>query len=572
MAATGEPAAAPGAVPSILAPGPAVAGADATRPGEARSLFGEILDWMFAPLLLLWPMSVTLTYLVAQSIASTPYDHALVERGEALAAHVRFEGGHAQFDLTPGLLDIYGNGEAESGTYVIVDTDGSVLAGDPDLPHPRGEPGSAATPGNGGGGALNGAFQLRDDALRGHPVRVAFARLAAPPVTDTRSTHAADLHEAPSLAGDRAVPSVLVAVAEPPTERTQLANEIVKGVILPQFIVLPLALLLVWFGLTRGLAPLSRLQRTIRNRPPDDLSPIHTDAAPEELTPLLAAFNDLLARMTRNLAVQRRFIADAAHQMKTPLAGLRTQAELAQRGGDAQELQRSLRQIAQATDRATRLVNQMLALARAEHDAGAAAALVAIDLDRLARGVVQDWVAAAMAQNIDLGYEGPAERAGPEGTSGQDCMIRGAPVPLREMLNNLIDNALRYTSRPAGPDGAGTHTAPGATGTRHCGAVTVRVLRDAQGVNLEVEDTGPGIAVEERSQIFERFYRILGSGQDGSGLGLAIVREIAVQHGASISVGTAAPCPPDVPGGPGTRFCIHFPDAAGPLGGAARSV
>jgi len=567
VAATGQPAALAGAAPPNLPAAPAATEADTPRQGEARSLFGEILDWMFAPLLLLWPMSVTLTYLVAQSIASTPYDHALVERGEALAARVRFEGGRARFDLTSGLLEIYGNGQGESGTYVIVDTDGSVLAGDPDLPHARSEAGTATSPGNSADGALNGAFQLRDDTLRGHPVRVASARLAAP-----TAAGGPQRHEPASPAGDRANPSVLVAVAEPPTERTQLANEIVKGVILPQFIVLPLALLLVWFGLTRGLAPLSRLQKTIRNRPPDDLSPIRTDAAPEELTPLLASFNDLLARMTRNLAVQRRFIADAAHQMKTPLAGLRTQAELAQRGGDAQELQRSLRQIAASTDRATRLVNQLLALARAEHDAGAAGALAAVDLDRLARSVVQEWVAAAMAQSIDLGYEGPADRAGPEAAPPGDCQIRGAPIPLREMLNNLIDNALRYTAGAAGTAGSAASMPGAQAGARCCGAVTVRVMRDAQGVKLEVEDTGPGIAPEERTQIFERFYRILGSHQDGSGLGLAIVREIAVQHGASITVGAAGACPPDVPGGPGTRFSIHFPDSAGPMRGTARSV
>jgi two-component system sensor histidine kinase TctE len=586
--------------------------AEASRRDEARSLFGEILDWMFAPLLLLWPMSVTLTYLVAQSIASTPYDQALVERGEALAARVRFDAGRARFDLTPALLDIYGNGQGEPGTYVIVDTDGSVLAGDSDLPHGRNDPRTTD-------GALNGAFQLRDDTLRGHPVRVAYARLAAPLASGAAPAPAPRGRGTPEPADEHTTPAVLVAVAEPPAARTQLANEIVKGVILPQFIVLPLALLLVWFGLTRGLAPLSRLQKTIRDRLPDDLSPIRAEGAPEELTPLLAAFNELLARMTRNLAVQRRFIADAAHQMKTPLAGLRTQAELAQRGGDTQELQRSLGQIAAATDRATRLVNQMLALARAEHDGGAAAMLEAVDLDRLARSVVQDWVATAMAQNIDLGYEGPAAdsaaepqasagaelgagpqagaegkrgagrdaggdagpdavtNAGPDGRTApddggtHDCHICGTPGPLREMLNNLIDNALRYTA-PVDRDSGGAAGTSAPPGGRHCGVVTVRVLREPKGVLLEVEDTGPGIAPEERAQIFERFYRILGSGQDGSGLGLAIVREIAVQHGAVISVDSAGAGSSAMPGGPGARFRILFPHAKRVADDAARSV
>jgi two-component system sensor histidine kinase TctE len=240
--------------------------------------------------------------------------------------------------------------------------------------------------------------------------------------------------------------------------------------------------------------------------------------------------------MAHSLDVQKRFIADAAHQMKTPLAGLRTQAELAQREVDANELQRSLRQIARSSERATRMVNQLLALARAEHAAGGGALLVRVDLDRLARSVVQDWVAQAVAQGTDLGYEGP------EG----DCHVLGSPMLLRELLNNLIDNAMHYGCTLAGAEG---------------GAVTVRVQRDGPAVVLDVEDTGPGIAPEEREHVFERFYRVLGTQNDGSGLGLAIVREIASQHRAQLQLGEAHPArdgtaPPTR--GPGARFRIRF--------------
>jgi len=509
------------------------------RRGEARSLFGEILDWMFAPLLLLWPMSVSVTYLVAQSIASSPYDRALVERGEALAEHVRFEAGGARFDLSPGVLEIYGNGASEPGTYAVADRSGRLLAGDPDLPRPRyadrGVAGLRAERGAPSDGAEAarpaGGFALRDDTLRGRAVRVAYSWITPP-------------------SGERDSPTpdaVLVEVADAPGERTQLANDIIKGVILPQFVVLPLALLLVWFGLTRGLAPLSRLQRTIRDRPPEDLSPINAEAAPEELLPLLESFNDLLARMTRNLALQKRFIADAAHQMKTPLAGLRTQAELAQREGDAQELQRSLRQIAASTDRATRMVNQLLALARAEHGAGESGAPVPVDLDRLARTVVQEWVAQALAQGIDLGYEAPAA----------DCRIAGAPMLLRELLNNLLDNALRYgVARPAAPAGASEGGA--AAGAPTVGTVTVRLQRQGPRVVLEVEDDGPGVAPEEREHVFERFYRVLGTQSDGSGLGLAIVREIATRHGATLQLLDAHP---GRAANPGALFRITFDHA-----------
>ncbi len=488
---------------------------------------------MFAPLMLLWPMSVSLTYLVAQSIASSPYDAALIERGETLAAHVRFEGNRAHFDLSPGLEEIYGTGVSEPGTYLVVDSNGKVLVGDRDLPRVRpmskgGTEEDKSVRGENEDRDATGRFQLRNDALRGHAVRVAYAWISPPGAGAT------------ALA-----PAVLVEVAESPAERTQLANEIIKGVILPQFVVLPLALVLVWFGLTRGLAPLSRLQRTIRDRTPEDLSPINAEAAPEELAPLLASFNELLARMTHNLEVQKRFIADAAHQMKTPLAGLRTQAELAQREGDAHELQRSLGQIADSTDRATRMVNQLLALARVEHGAGENAAMVEVDLDRLARTVVQDWVAQALAQHIDLGYE---EAVG-------DCHIRGTPMLLREMLNNLIDNAMRYCS---------VRTSPGPADATEQSAVTIRVRRNEEAVVLEVEDTGPGIAPEERARVFERFYRILGTQKDGSGLGLAIVREIATQHHAALELLDARPVQGSEGGQrPGALFRITFEHSSG---------
>jgi two-component system sensor histidine kinase TctE len=470
---------------------------------------------MFAPLLLLWPMSVSLTYLVAQSIASSPFDRALIERGEVLAAHVRFEHGRAVFDPSPGLLEIYGTGVGETGAYLIADADGTILAGDRDLPRPHvPESGGSGATSSVGASELDTAFQLRDETLRGHPVRVAQSWVVAPTATTAPG---------PTLA-------VLIEVAESPSERTQLANEIVKGVILPQFVVLPLALVLVWFGLSRGLAPLAKLQQTIRNRPPDDLSPMAVEAAPEELTPLMASFNELLGRMTHNLEVQKRFIADAAHQMKTPLAGLRTQAELAQREVDAQELQRTLRQIAASTDRATRLVNQLLALARAEHGAGEIGAMIRLDLNSLARSVVQDWVPQAIAQRIDLGYEGPKP-----GTPNGACDILGAPMLLREMINNLIDNALRYAALGPGHD---LHDPD-----QYMGSITVRISCSDDRVVLEVEDDGPGIAPEERQRIFERFYRVLGSGQEGSGLGLSIVREIAARHDATVQVSDARPRP-----------------------------
>jgi two-component system sensor histidine kinase TctE len=282
----------------------------------------------------------------------------------------------------------------------------------------------------------------------------------------------------------------------------------------------------VWFGLSRGLAPLADLQARIRSRQPDDLSPIDARGAPEEIAPLVSSFNEMLARLSQNLAMQQRFLADAAHQMKTPLAGLRTQAELALRETDAQDLKRTLRHIAASTERATHLINQLLALARAEYQASDPSGFQVVDLVPLARELVRDFVPEAIARGVDLGFE------------GDDVPVRtvAAPMLARELLKNVVDNALRFTPRG--------------------GAVTVRVLRRGDSAFLEFEDTGSGIPENERQRVFDRFYRILGTNVDGSGLGLAIVREIAEQHGALVRIGHN-PSATD-PLRPGTLISVEF--------------
>jgi two-component system sensor histidine kinase TctE len=301
----------------------------------------------------------------------------------------------------------------------------------------------------------------------------------------------------------------IVQVAETLEKRSQLASEIIKGLILPQFLILPVAVVLVWGGLSRGIQPLKLLQIKLRNRTPDDLSPIDPREAPEEVSPLVMAFNEMLARLAASIASQKRFIADAAHQMKTPLAGLRTQAEIALREQDPAEVQRSLRQIAMASERATHLINQLLSLARAENQGEQNPIMEVLDLCGLAREAVSGFFDRAMDGGIDLGFE----------ETEHPLLVRGNQTLLNEMIKNLVDNALRYTPRG--------------------GSVTVRVGWDKvmRRARLDVEDNGPGIPEVERPLVFERFYRVLGTGQDGSGLGLAIVREIAQQHDGRLSVG-----------------------------------
>lgn len=301
--------------------------------------------------------------------------------------------------------------------------------------------------------------------------------------------------------------TVRVQVAESSRARAALANDIIKGVILPQFLILPLAIVLVWFGLSRGLAPLHALRSNLLARRPDDLSKLRDGQAPAEIEPLVASFNDLLERLDKSSAAQKRFIAQAAHQMKTPLAGLRMQAELALGETSPEEVHRSLAQIAASSERAAHLVAQLLSLARAEHHEARPCATV--DLTRFARETLHDWVPPALRKSMDLGFE-----TGP-GVGGA-VLIAGDPVLLGEMLGNLIDNALRYTP-------------PG-------GRVTVRVDMHAAHAQLDIEDDGPGIPPALRTRVLERFYRILGRDGEGSGLGLAIVKEITELHGGELFV------------------------------------
>ncbi|WP_186105884.1 sensor histidine kinase [Burkholderia gladioli] len=473
--------------------------ADTARP---RSLFGEILDWMLAPLLLLWPMSIAVTYLVAKTIANGPFDRALETDAYVLARQITPVNGVAELVLPKATLDLLRADNVDSVYYQVLGTRGELVAGEADLPLPRDD--DRPPP---------GVVLFRDDLLRGNDIRVAYTTVA--------------------LGGSSGSQPVLVQVGETLDKRNALANDIIKGVILPQFVILPLAIVLVWFGLSRGLAPLTALQAHIRNRRPDDLSPVDPQRAPPEIEPLVTSFNDLLGRLEQNIALQKRFIADAAHQMKTPLAGLRTQAEFALRHEVPDEVARSLEQIATSSGQAARLVAQLLALARAENRASGLS-FEPVDLAALARVTVRDWVQAAFARHMDLGYEGPDD----QDVQAPAPIIDGHAVMLREMLGNLIDNAIRYTPE-GGRITVRLHVEPGVR-LDATGAV-VRAFdnagaRQAGVAHIEVEDTGPGIPAHERGRVLERFYRILGRDGEGSGLGLAIVREIVTQHGGALAI------------------------------------
>ncbi len=469
---------------------------------EQRSLFGEILDWMLTPLLLLWPVSLALTWLVAQGLANKPFDRALEYNAHALAQLVTVQRGKAQFNLPQPASEILRADDSDTVYYQVLGPAGELLSGERELPRPPEDD-----------RPQSGEVRLRDAELRGIDIRVAYIWVRLP-----------------TTGGALA----LVQVAETREKRSVLATEIIKGVMLPQFVILPLAVLLVWLALARGIQPLNQLEERIRARSPDDLSPLDHKAVPLEVAPLVDSVNDLLRRLNDSLATQKRFLADAAHQLKTPLAGLRMQADLAQREGTStEELKRSLQQIGRSSIRATHTVNQLLALARAE-GSGTALARQPCDLARLVIDVVRDSVPRALEKRIDLGYDGAEP-----GSTG--VWLDGNPTLLKELARNLLDNAINYT--PSSPE--------------RPGVITARVLADPFGrvVLLQVEDSGPGVPESERELVFQPFYRALGTDADGSGLGLPIVLEIARQHGAEVVLEDAHPGQHP----PGARFSVRFP-------------
>lgn len=293
-----------------------------------------------------------------------------------------------------------------------------------------------------------------------------------------------------------------IQVANTTANRQAMFARIVPWLILPMGLLIALLAGGIWLAVGRALRPLAALREEIGHREPDRLQPVVTRDLPEELLPLAEALNGLLGRLDAALRLQRQFIADAAHELRTPLAAVRLQAQLVQQAGSPAEREAGLAQLMAGVDRATHMVQQLLDLARLDPQANTEP-LAAVDLCALARATVADFSVQAEAAGIDLGLGACAA-----------ATVAGRPRALRVLLNNLVDNALR-------------HCPPGSR-------VDVEAQRHGQTTVLIVRDNGPGIPAAERERVFDRFYRLPGAAAPGSGLGLAIVREIAHQHGGRV--------------------------------------
>jgi two-component system sensor histidine kinase TctE len=453
--------------------------------GQIRSLRSYLMQRLLISLYLLWIVSTAVGYFATINYANQPYDLVLLQRANEIAAQLGLGSGKERFDVHPVLPDGSDPGMPDRVVYTVTDSEGHKLTGNGNTLRPlsyrRGRPGPLFSNGEREG------QKTRMVSLTFH-------------------------------AGGR---TLQLHVAETTQQRQALIRGILANIVIPQLLLTLIALAVVWYGLKQGLRPLERLRNEVGRRQRDDLSQLDGSKAPAEVRPLIDAVNDLLERLKQVMAAQQRFVADAAHQLRTPFAGLKMQAELALRAEDPGQKQHALHHILTSTRHGTRLVNQLLALARTEPAGLGTDRFTRIDLRQLAQECTLEWVQMALEKNIDLGFE----------TCDEPLPLLCDAPSLGEMLNNLIDNAIRYTP-------------PG-------GHITVSTRHSPGYATVCVEDNGPGIAPEHRERVFERFYRILGSGQSGSGLGLAIVAEVAKRHDAELTLGAG-------PDGKGTRLCVRF--------------
>jgi two-component system sensor histidine kinase TctE len=445
----------------------------------------KLLAWLLGPLLGLLVVDTFVTWSTSSGFSNQAYDRSLEEMAREVFLHVRPGAAGPVLAMPADAERMLRIDQDDRVSFKVSSAAGAVIGGDAALAPPP----SPVQPGK---------PLFYDGMLHGERVRVVAASMA--------------------LDGQAAT---LVQVAETLNRRSRLTRDILASVFLPQLLLILCASAAVWFGVRQGLLPLQRLRRAVSARSHLDLSPIEASNVPGEVMPLVDEVNDLLRRLGTTLNFQNRFIADAAHQLRTPVAGMKAQIELALRETDRARLQHSIGQLYHSADRLSRLVSQLLSLARNEPGAVESVALHTLDLNALALEVTMEWVPEALRRNVDLGFEG----------ADGEVVIDGDAHRLRELINNLIDNAVRYS--------------------QDMGSVTVRVVAGEQR-QLSISDDGPRIPVEERERIFQRFHRLLGSHVDGSGLGLAIVSEIAALHNAHITLEEDLD-------GVGNTFTVFFP-------------
>lgn len=453
-----------------------------------RSLRGRLLLFLLPPLVFIMIASAITQYYLSVRPADRSFDVSLGDSAFAISKELRVEDDHVRFALSEDTARLLRSDSNDEIYYAVRGPNGELVAGDNGL--------ASST-----GSLTSDQPRFYDGTFKQQKVRVA------------------------AISTDCGGSRCQVEVAETLNKRHALINDILLGTLVPQLVLSGLACALIWFGIGRALRPLDRLSRVIDRRSSRDLGPIELEAAPQETKSLVNALNSLFEKLKASGLAQQRFIATAAHQLRTPLAGLRAETELALIEAHSNDVHEKLQHINQSATRASRLATQLLALARAEPDAHRVDPTATVDLVFLVEEHIDEWVRMAATKNIDLGFE------------LRPAVMAGKAILLRELMRNVVHNALEYS-----PEN---------------GKVTVRCGVDAGHCSFEVEDNGIGIPKEYRDNIFDRFYRCPGTSGTGSGLGLAIAKEVTLAHDASITVN-------DPLAGTGTIVRVTFP-AAGEL-------
>lgn len=454
------------------------------------SLHRKLLLWLLLPQLILWLAGGVATYRLAASYANRAIDASLAQTSRTLLRQVKPIDQGLLIDFPRAAQDVLEADPNDRLMYTVSTPPGRFILGNGNLPPPPAVASQqldvpyfydAAVPPQ--PGAAGTAKQMRIAALY-----VAFGDISSPKQT------------------------MLVQVARSSANREELARAILADTLLPLSALVLLMSMIVWAGIRAGLAPLARLRREVESRAPDDLTPLKLDLAPVELRSLAGALNDLLASVRHQVGAQKRFIGDAAHQLRTPLAGLKSQTKLALEAATDDDQRNRLTLVHQSATRSAHLVAQLLTLARAEPGSAPVLERTQFDLRRFAQEIVVQLVPRGLRAGVDLGFEQDDGEA--------PVAVQANSLLLREALTNLIDNAIQYAGRGA--------------------EITVKVGRDGANALLVVEDNGPGIAAADRARVFERFFRATYQG-DGCGLGLAIVKEIVERHNGSVALEEVQP-------------------------------
>jgi len=436
-----------------------------------RSLKSEMLFRLVIPLILFVIFDAFLSYFVTLHYVDEAYDRWLLDSARSLTQEIKVRDGKIVVELPTAALEIFKWDEGDKTYFKIASTNQELLAGDNLVPVPQNPEVDWTKP------------IYFNDKMYGEPVRVVSMLI---PIDST--PYKAFVH-----------------VAETMNIRRAMMVDILLADLIPQLILILLTGIYLLTGLTKGLKPLHLLATKIAQRSSRDLSPIPEKLVFLEVRTLTDTINELLEAHTQAIETQQRFIANAAHQLRTPLAGLKLQAERALREQDLSAMQPALQQIQYSADRMSHLTSQLLVLAKSEPISGQHE-LMTIDLYKLSKQICMDWAPKALQRKIELNFDGQNE----------PLYIKGDAILLGELINNLLDNAISY----------------GQFG----GNIWIKLTRSPAPC-LTIEDDGQGIPDSELDKVFERFYRIPGSPGNGCGLGLAIVKEIADLHKASFKLG-----------------------------------